>query len=72
MAQQLRALDVLIEDTSLVLSTHWQLTAVCNLSSRAAVLSLWIEIPFGVGVKQPFQRGHISDILSIRYLHYDP
>jgi hypothetical protein len=30
---------------------------------KPAVLNLW--------VLTPFHRGHISDILHIRYLHYD-
>jgi hypothetical protein len=35
---------------------------------RALVLNLWVVTP--LGANDPF-RGRISDMLHIRYLHYD-
>lgn len=42
---------------------------VYSAGPRTAVLDLWVMTP--LGVELPFHRGGISDILPIRYLHYD-
>ncbi|KAM7322555.1 hypothetical protein ACRRTK_018060 [Alexandromys fortis] len=43
-----------------------------SLLARPVVLNLWVVTPLGGrGIKQPFHRGHISDVLRLRYLYYD-
>jgi hypothetical protein len=40
-----------------------------ELELQTGVFNLWVKIV--LGVKLPFNRGHISNILPIQYLHYN-
>lgn len=44
------------------------LLILIHLSLRAEVLNLCVFIP--LEIKVPFHRGHVLDILAIRYLYY--
>ena len=60
-----------LSDFELDLPFRQQIGAVFLACQRFNIVDLNLWVLTALGVEQPFHKGHISDTLHIRYLHYD-